>query len=261
VGKKEAPTFLFRDPQPKISIVVSTARPSNWDFFIAGLGKNDVSYEVLLVGPNEGGFKLPSNFRCIVTSVKPVQCCEIGIRMARAPLFLHSADDMEFLRKGTSGVLEAADHLLDQLYEVYSALETDNVMLSTWLAVNRVDRSSQHYDLFKVQKAPCACLMSVENFINLGGYDVNFITSLGVMDLAMRVLQAGGSMVFSDLFGNENLGLGSSLYDRYGGRDRAFLESLWFRDGIFHLERSVPVVSFVDRGILRVTQGEKGEWT
>ena len=60
--------------KPDISIIGTAARPENWLSLYRSLGSDDVSFEIVFVGPNEPDYELPSNFRFIKSNVKPMQC-------------------------------------------------------------------------------------------------------------------------------------------------------------------------------------------
>jgi len=105
--------------KPTISIFGSAARPENWLTFYERLGVNDVTFEVIFVGPNSPNYVLPNNLIYIKSNVKPAQCFEIGARRASGSLLMWTADDSLFVTPNP----------LDKLYQTYLGCDDDNVLI------------------------------------------------------------------------------------------------------------------------------------
>ena len=51
--------------KPTVSILASASRPENWMVLYDSIGDNDVSFELVFVGPNAPNYRLPDNFKYI----------------------------------------------------------------------------------------------------------------------------------------------------------------------------------------------------
>ena len=99
-----------RKKKPDISIIGIAARPENWPNRYRSLDFNDVSFEIVFVGPNEPDYELPPNPRFIKSNVKPMQCLEITSRNTSGELAMYCiADDYTFV----------TPRPLDRLYRLY----------------------------------------------------------------------------------------------------------------------------------------------
>jgi len=154
---------------PGISIYGSAHRPQNWMDLYESIGDNDVSFEVVFVGPNEPDFELPSNFRFIRSYTKPTQCFEIASRNAAADLIMPIADDVEFRTKRP----------LDLLYTTYKSYSNDKLMISCRYMLNGEDLSHSAHRFFVGDSSspimPLCGLMSKKLYRDIGGIDKKFL--------------------------------------------------------------------------------------
>lgn len=239
---------------PKISIIAPAYRTAMWMRVYNSMGHNDVSFELIFVGPNEPKFKLPDNFRFIKSNVKPVQCAEIAIRNTKADLIMNIADDMEF----------KTERPLDKLYNTYKSYNDDKLILSCLF-------NSPEYHLYPqgcptAAYMPVAGLMSKKLYRDVGGADRNFMIVNWDLDVVMRICTLGGYIVLSDVRIVEfaSGGTGWNIYDKQ------LLQDLWLIDiidGKIHYNRTRPVEPFSNDKILEESQitdfyqGPKGKWT
>lgn len=230
---------------PKISIFMSAYRPQNWMYIYDNIGDNDTTFEIIFVGPNEPNFKLPSNCRFIKTMVKPVQCYEIGARNARGDLIINYADDIEFKLKKP----------IDKLYNVYKSHNDDKLIASCVI----VDPGMHPYfnDDATSPLMPVVGLMSRKLYIDIGGADINFVTSYWDLDVALRIYALGGRVLLNDDIRILEFNLPEN-WNRY--QDRQYLDSLWTVNRKVHFNRARPLEPFSDNGILETSQGRKGIW-
>lgn len=242
--------------KPLISIFASAHRPRNWMNLYDSIGENDVSFELVFVGPNRPQYPLPNNFRFIESNVKPAQCFEIAYRNSVADLIMPIADDCEFMTQRP----------LDRLYKCYQASNTSKTMVSCRYCLDGV-KQPLDYHRYNTADAnsplmPLAPLMTKKDIQHIGGIDKNFIAVFWDLDVIMRFLAIGGEVVFSDVFLNEDKGRseGSVLCSEFWQHDRRLLESLWTCDGKILQERSKPVESYSEYRILTHSQGPRGRW-
>ena len=196
---------------PSISLFSSSFRPQNWMDLYESIGDNDVSFEVVFVGPNEPDFKLPSNIRFIKSYTKPAQCWEIASRNAAADLIMEIADDVVFRTKRP----------LDLLYNTYKSYGNDKLILSCRYMLDGEDRSHTDHRFFVEDSssptmAVCG-LRSKKLYRDIGGIDRNFIAVMWDLDITMRVLALGGEVVLSDVYIDElkSKAAGYSVYSEF----------------------------------------------
>lgn len=242
--------------KPDISIVASAHRPQNWMNLYNSIGDNHVDFELVFVGPNPPDYDLPKNFRFIRSLVKPAQCLEIAYRNSLADLVMNIADDCVFKISGP----------LDRLYETYKSYNNGKIILSCRYMMDGQDLSYCAHRFFIDESSdlimPVCGLMSKKFFSDIGGIDKNFIAVMWDLDIAMRVYTAGGRVVLSDVYINEDKGksAGSNSCCESAVHDRPLLESLWMTNGKIHLNRKKPVDPFLDINILNASQGPRGRW-
>ena len=241
---------------PDISIFGSAHRPQNWMDLYRSIGDNNVSFEIIFVGPNEPNFQLPSNFKFIKSYTKPTQCFEIAVRNTTADLIMPIADDLEF----------RTEKPLDILYNTYKSYNNDKLILSCRYMLNGEDRSAIDHRFFVGDNSspvmPLCGLMARKLYRDTGGIDRNFIAVMWDLDITMRVLALGGEVILSDVYVDElkSKSCGSKLCREFWYHDRGLLESLWSVNGQIHFNRARPVEPFSDFRILEESQGPRGRW-
>ena len=242
--------------KPDISLFGPSYRPENWMDLYRSIGDNDVSFEIIFVGPNEPDFKLPSNFKFIKSYTKPMQCFEIAARNTTADLIMNIADDVEFRTKRP----------LDRLYNIYKSYNNEKLILSCRYMLNGEDLSDDCHHFLAGDKSspvlPLSGLISRKLYREIGGVDRNFIAIIGENDLAMRVHALGGEVLLSDVYLEETKrkSRGSRLCAEFWNHDRGLLLNLWLVNGKVQLNRAKPVEPFSDFRILEVSQGPRGRW-
>lgn len=241
---------------PRISIYGPAHRPQNWLDFYRSLGANDISFEIVFVGPNDPDFELPSNFKYIRSYTKPAQCAEIASRNTTADLIMNVADDYEFRTAKP----------LDRLYNAYKSYNNDKLMLSCRYMLNGEDRSYTDQRFIAGDDSspimPMFGLVSKTLYKDIGGIDRNFIAVMWDLDIAMRIYALGGEVILSDVYADElkSKSGGSNLCSDFWHHDRGLLEDLWPRNGQGYLNRARRVEPFADARILELSQGPRGRW-
>lgn len=250
---------------PDITIYATAYRPENWMEVYGSVGENDVSWDMIFVGPNPPVREMPTNFRFIQTPVKPAQCVEIAARAATGELILNLTDD----------VLFRTAHPLDKLFQEYRDRNSEKTMISTRFLQDGVDCSvgplaCNHFWVDDQTSPPLGicCLMSRKYYMKLGGVDCKFIAVSWDNDIQMRVQADGGELLVSkDVYIDEIKRLdkrsgvpNAAIYcphDRQG-----LLDVMWTIPGTrtCTFERSLPFEPFSDERILEESQGPKGHW-
>lgn len=241
---------------PKVCLCATACKPQYWIPLYNSIGRNDIEFELVFVGPNPPGYELPKNFRFIKTDVKPAQCFEIATRNTSADFILHIADDFEF----------TTPNPLDKLYDTYKSFNQENIIVTTKYMQNNVVLPISVYKFFSQYNSdlviPINSFMSRKLYRELKGIDKNFEAIFWEIDIAMRVYALGGKVVISDVSVNEDKTgeAGKDFWGRTALKDRLLLESLWVSNGKVHLNRKNPVEPFVDLNILKASQGPRGRW-
>lgn len=253
--------------KPDISIYGTASRPENWMEVIETIGDNEVSWDMIFVGPNLPVCEMPKNFRFIQTFVKPSQCLEIGARATTADLIMNLTDDVLIKTPNKQNPL-------DKLYQTYQEQNNEKVFVSCRFMLRGEDCSLTCHRFFQHdQSSPVlgvCCLKSRKYYMELGGLDRKFIAMSGDTDMHMRVHVDGGEIILSeDVYVDEVAALsrGSWVATENWAHDRTYLlEGLWTKPGpgifgkVITFERTMSFESFSDERILEESQGPKGRW-
>ena len=248
---------------PIISIVISGARPNLWLDLCRSIGKNRISFELIFVGPNPPEYQLPNNVFFVKTSTKPVQCFEIGIRLAQGNYLLFLADDTFF----------CAEHPLDSLYKEYLAYHSEKLMLSCRYGEGEGTYFTKEFpaenhlassDLINPVYMPVGFLIAKDYVISLGGLDRNFIALYWDLDLCFRVVEDGGITRLSNVWLVEQKKKHNNIfmYTTFSCIDKdKTLKGLWPMFGNSNnFKRTKLLEPFTDYKILEESQGLKGKW-
>jgi hypothetical protein len=271
---------------PVISIFVPSIRPELWARMYNSLLTNKIPFEIIFIGPIVCQQKLPNNVRHIITSVKPSQCAEIGLRSCLGSYCIFTQDDIIFSTKA-----------LDILYENIRS-EGDDIVISCIPYVNGKRFDIAYYRFFPVDSkdfihrkdspiVPLCGIYKLDSLKDLGGIDRNFVSSFWDVDLAMRFYEKGGRSKFSEeVAANEIVVPKAKRLGSEGKEDRTLLEALWTYTHeefeklsskereileIAHCDRSIPcgiivkkrrrqLEPFVEENITTLSQGPKGRW-
>ncbi len=248
--------------KPKISLVMSAARPQWWDRLIFSLRFNEVAHEIIFVGPNEPTNHLPIHAKYIKAKVKPAQCYEIGLRAAKGILVGWTADDADYNHPG----LKCAN-ALDIIWKEYLEAKNHKLILamSTYEDGNNV--SEQHRFIFGDVNTP---RMAPLGFINrewlkkLGGYDRNFLCGQSENDVVMRGLADGGDVRLlkeSKVYLHHGSCHGDYPFRSGYDSDREYLESCWMNgDKTISASRLKEFMPFIDYELNTINQRPAGRW-
>jgi hypothetical protein len=245
----------------KLSIIATAHRPQNWLTFMDSLGKNDIDYEVIFVGPNKPVENMPSNFFYIYSLVKPAQCVEIAYRASSGNLILIASDDVEFV----------GEKPLDRLVLEYKKQSNYKVVISSKLMEDgkkfELDQHLFEYQNYKYYTSSHllsgAGIISKKVIEEVGGFDKNFIAANFAIDLDLRIYSIGGKVFMSDVLINEKKstkGFRSNTQSEYAFHDSKLLYSLWDEDENKRLFRNKDVEPYTHENIKIMSQGPRGRW-
>lgn len=247
--------------KPIISLVSAAIRDYRYKPYYDSVSvNNEVSFEVIFVGPNPPKEKMPDNFRYIETSVKPGQCYEIGAREAKGEYIHTPGDDFTF----------SLDYL-NNAYKYISMLDKDKVLVSCRCRhvngksdINRVHTDHGFVLDAIAENAPfnaIAPFFRRDLWYKLGGLDRRFYGSFNDVDLQHRFYEVGfRPFLAPECIVEENTFYqvekrSESLLVRCCEDAGKLLRSLWFnKDGSFSKTRLSPVQSFISKDILTKDQ-------
>ena len=184
---------------PLISVCVSSNRTFLWKNMYEEIQKssNNVSFEVIMVGPCPPEESFPSNFKYIKTAnIKASQCYQIAIKNAQGSFILCFADDCRYHQ----------DKGLDSLYEEYlkerDKKGDDKIVVLPSL---RVGGHIPPLRYAKLKNGPIASLNSAlinrTLFPYIENLDKRFVGVYWDCDLAMRLQQIGVKFIkFADIW-------------------------------------------------------------
>lgn len=250
-----------------ISLIASAARPQFWeDLYASTLDNKNVKIQIVFCGPNPPQYALPDNFKYIYASVKPAQCYEIAARAAEGEIIGWTADDARYNRLSINcpnGLDILWTHYLS--YQVYHG--DNKTILAQRTIEDGTDISPKHRFFFDRQDTPMMAPLGFINrewFMQLGGYDRNFICGQSENDIVMRGLQDGGRVYLLDdskVFLSHAECHGEYTFRHGYNFDREFLESCWVNpDKSMSLTRLKPFERFDEQDITTINQGPAGRW-
>jgi hypothetical protein len=240
-----------------ISLCASAIRVEHWLETYNSLSDNNVSWELIYVGPNTPNFTLP-NLKYIKSNVKPAQCYEIAFRVAQGRLLHWTADDTLYPPKA-----------LDNIVSVFDGFQTNELVVAFRTVEDGKDITAVHRFRGRDMNAPAMApfgVMNREFFHSLGGYDRRFICGQSENDVVMRVYEVGGILIVSNIpvYVNHQKAHDSSTVFRSGfyHEDRKVLESAWVLNNVIQNKRIVPVERFEGSigDLISTTQSQKGIW-
>ena len=250
-----------------ISFFGTGIRTERWMELYDSIAQDGIDFDLTEVGPNEPDYKLPDNFYFIKSAVKPTQCVEIGFRSVKSDLIIPVADDEIFYPGAIASV-----------YKQYCELNDEMALISFRYCLKGVDLSegaspAMRYYVWDPTSplAPICPLMTRKLWADTGSIDSRFVAIYWDLAIGMRMVERGAKGYLSpdakiEEFGANPDGGDHILYDKYGPLfDRRILDSFWtlppIGTGQIQKKRMAPVEPFVDKDILTITQGVKGEWT
>lgn len=236
---------------PNISAYLSSIRPYRWMRIHEMLSKTKLSFEIIIVGPNDPDFKLPKEIKFFKSNVKPSQCFHAAASMSEGETLLQIVDDIEY-----------SDGAIEEMYR--SVIETDNVNATCQYYQNghsnvyNQNISGSALNLTYLPLLPVCGLYRRYIYSQIGGLDKRFDGVMGELDLYMRMCVNGHSTRFINHICNENTDFqkneSTSLCGKFWNSDRPKFIKLWSTSGNLYPIRKDIVRSFENKDILTVNQ-------
>lgn len=253
-----------------ISFFGASIRPERWKHFDDQLSKTNLDFEIIWVGPKGLKGKLPKHTKWIKTNVKPMQCWEIGARATQSEVICVMVDD-----------INVGPYMYDKVYEIYKKANNYKTLIQpryhryngkgrkisdrTWtLAFPCRHKKVPKKDY--IQTVDACSVYSRKFFFELGGYDKNFIAAHGGQDISLRAIEAGANIIIcEETFPRHvddicivDMGL-TGLIKKTHDYDYNYLFSLYIRKNR-RVNRTKKFEPFINKNILKTSQGPKGVW-
>ena len=216
--------------EPLITVHLASNRPYLWKDLYDNINKfsENLTFEIIVAGPESADFKLPINFKHIKTkNIKVPQCHEITMRNAQGKMLIFISDDNRFLEPGG----------LSNLYREYCDLCTSKGTDQFVLVANRQGSGRICDLLFSRAKTDHAPVVGLEGALynrNLlsktNRIDTRFLGVTWDSDLAMRLWESGAKILKSDKVWLEEYKFAKArLSPICNHHDIPVLHSLWVR--------------------------------
>ena len=234
-----------------VSAYLSSIRPYRWMAIHEMLAKTGLSFELVVVGPNEPDYELPKEIKFYKSDVKPTQCFHAAASMSSGETLLQIVDDIEY-----------GDGAIKSMYE--TVMNNDNANASCNYFQDGTNQiytqniAGQHLNLTYLPLLPVCGLYRRSVYAEIGGLDKRFNGAMGELDLYMRMKMNGYSTVFVNNYCNENTSYQkkekTSLCGKYWNQDRPTFIKLWSTQGVLFPIRNDIVRKFSDENLLTVDQ-------
>lgn len=244
---------------PVISIIGPAIKTHYWLEFHKAFGRNNLSWEVVFVGPVEPNFPLPVNFRHICCDFKPMQCLEIAAQAARGEYLVVIPDDVLVLHESTDWQYSFKNHLPPfSVIGMRYRREGDAHELNDQSAVFPSQADSPIL--------PICGMVKKSEWMAVGGIDSQFVGSSGDADLYMRCVEKGGRAFISPnslVVERDEIDNEMRLAKRFRGDYRYFIHQWADPEGgklVFRKHRRDKIVPFDPDTILTHHQGNTSGW-
>ncbi len=237
--------------ETQISAYMTSIRPYRWMKIFNMLKKTNLNFEIVIVGPIEPDFELPSEIKFFKSDVKPSQCQHAAAMLCQSKVLLQIVDDIEYEDGG-----------IDAMYK--SLIDNENTMSTCYYYLD-----GQDYSKFQnivggehsfMPILPVCGMFKKEDFIKVGGIDKRFFGVMGELDLYMRLcLDANLKTLFVNYKCNEDRTFqtldNSSLCDKFWNYDRPKIINLWTDESNqWHLIRNDELQKYSNENILVESQ-------
>lgn len=234
-----------------VSAYMSSIRPYRWMEIYNQLKESDLSFEIVIVGPNEPDYSLPKEIRFFKSDVKPMQCQHAAASFSVGETLLQIVDDIEYGKGAINEMFNtvmSSDNITSTcqyLQDGYSQVYTQNI-------------AGQNLNLAYLPLLPVCGMFRRSAFMQLGGLDCRFNGAMGELDFYMRMKINGYITKFINNFCNENTNFqkkeNTSLCGKYWDQDRPKFIELWNTQGVLYPIRNDILRPFLDKDLLNVNQ-------
>lgn len=236
---------------PNVSAYLSSIRPYRWMRIHEMLTKTGLSFEIVIVGPNDPDFTLPKEIKFFKSDVKPSQCFHAAATMAEGETLLQIVDDIEY-----------ADGAIEEMYR--AVMKIDNINATCHYYQNGASNvynqniSGSVLNLTYLPLLPVCGLYRRSAYSEIGGLDKRFDGVMGELDLYMRMCINGYSTHFVNYICNENTEYqkkeSSSLCGKFWNLDRPKFIKLWSTSDHLYPIRKDIVRRYEDKDLLTKNQ-------
>lgn len=234
-----------------VSAYLSSIRPYRWMRIYEMLKRSGLTFEIVIAGPNDPDFTLPSEVKFFKTNVKPSQCFHIAASACSGETLLQIVDDIEY-----------SDGAIREMYE--GVMKRDNAMASCTYLLDGKSQfftqniSAQILNISYLPLLPVCGLYRRDVYSKMGGLDRRFNGVMSELDLYMRMRINGYDTIFINATCNEDTNYqkkeNSSLCSKFFNRDRPIFVNLWSSGGILYPIRNDIVRSFSEESLLLADQ-------
>jgi hypothetical protein len=236
---------------PQISLICPTAR--GWENLQRAIStiRTKLDIEIIFVGPRNyipDPSLIPFPYRFIESKVKPVQCLQIGMVLAKGETVGLFGDDSMF-----------SEFAWDEIYEIYKQSNDYKTIVSMNWWEHR--RNYKGLVMFGPIQLPTGCsVMSRKFFMELGGYDKTFIKRQADMDVFIRAVANGAIVKYPEerfLYGVE--WPDDNGYQHLFSIDHELYATKWVLEGGKLVQRIPDQFFTFDDSIYTVSQGSRDD--
>jgi hypothetical protein len=232
-----------------VSAYMTSIRPYRWMRMHEMLSKSGLNFEIVIVGPVQPNFALPSEIKFYYSNLKPLQCCHAAVTLCSGQTLLQLVDDIDYQDGGISKMYEAA-------------MSADNVMATCIYSQNGNKLQDKQNIAGQTSSTlpllPVCGIYQRNIYSKIGGIDRRFNGVMGELDLYMRMSINGYRTIFVDYVCNENTahqaGEKTSLCMKFWDIDRPRIIKLWTTNNNLFLIRNDILRSYENKDLLTVEQ-------
>lgn len=210
-----------------LSAYMSSVRTYRWLGLYERLKATGLSFEMIIVGPNDPTDALPPEISFYKSDVKPAQCFQAALSMCRGDVLLQLVDDLEY----EPGTLEAMHKVVADSDMLMSTAEYWDEARNYRLYQNIAGEVHPGLPLL-----PVCGMYSQKAHLSVGGLDRRFDGVMCELDMYMRLRINGYQTVFvpgrviekTSLMSEHNEGV--RLCTRYWNKDRECFKRLWMNE-------------------------------
>jgi hypothetical protein len=234
IFRKDTMLDFFRyyktPPKVQLSLVCASVRSHAWIMRTYNSIVTDLSFELILTGPNVPDQPLPPNVRHIYATVKPTQCYAISMFHAVGETWALCADDITF-----------SPYAWDNAYRIYKESNNYKTMVSLqYMQEERGNQNSMARGALGFDIPASIALVNRRFFFEVGGFHRHYTRNDFEKDFYLSALYNGGMTKYSK----------GELYERLDCFKGVSLvadierERFNWKDNHGRLERVMPPVSF-----------------
>ena len=235
-----------------LSAYMSSIRPFRWMSLYERIKKTGLSFEMIIVGPDNLGSPLPPEIKFFKSDVKPSQCFHFAGENCSGDIMLQLVDDLEY-----------SEGSLEKMYE--EVRSADNIMSTAHYFQDSLDMSLyQNISGYPNNPAflpllPVCGMFPRKSWLENKGLDVRFDGVMSELDFYMRLSINGYQTRFVDGVVLENTAYQQQcaterLCNRFWNKDRATFINLWSSNGVLYPIRNDIMRPYKNEDLLVTNQ-------